>query len=282
MIIKRLRGLGNRQALQVAGQVFLAFLGASWLLIELGQFFFPAIVRNDRQLLVLALGGATTFAFVRALPPIRFVRHSRVSNIEVELRVGDLFAQDLDVAMLCNDCIDITSPKSSSLITKLVKRWFDGDRNLLAEEIARSLERQGVEGVIDATKKFGNQVRFQPGTTAIVSSGDRKAYIVVGPHIDNDGVITMNTTSLWESLSGLWKNIEKNGDLKPVALPVWGGGLARASAPRVTLIALAVSSFLLANSTRRISEKLIVAIAPHDYQPGEFLDVVSIIKAIDF
>lgn len=286
MFWRRIKGFATRDALSATALAFLGFLGAVWLLLELGSFFFPDTVKPTDRLFLLAIIGASLWSLFRGLPPVKYVKRSRVTHVQVELRVGRILNYPADIAVLSSDCFDTAYPQvigARSLKAKLIDKWYQGDHKLFDAMIERSLKEQGIAPVTqDPAKKAGKTCRFALGTTAVVPVGDRKAYIVVGSNIDNNNVITMSQEGIWQSLTGFWSAVERFGALRPVALPVWGAGLGRAAAPRLTLIAIVLSTFVLATQERRVAETLVIMVSPDDYDASEFRDAISIIRATDF
>jgi hypothetical protein len=220
-----------------------------------------------------------------ALPPQKYRKKSRLSGVEIEISTGNLFEEQGNIAFGCSDCFD-TEPETvvgpNSLIAQLVTIFHKGDHKALDSLILQYLDNQKIRGKNDPDKLFGKNIRFDLGTVAIVPVRDKKAFLLVFSVTNDDKTTTTSTEELWMSLCRLWVAIRRNGFLSPIAVPVFGSGLARFPASRISLIQLLLLSFVIASRESKVSKKLTLVISEHDYDPAEMMEAIGLLETLDF
>ena len=294
MFRQRLRFLFSPQSLKVLSGHFVAALGTQWLILEVVSFFFkegspvagPDFFIDYRPHILLAfLVPAFAWTLYRSFPRFSYSRRSREANVEVEVKVGDLFAVPGNVAIGCSDCFDTEAPASvdpKSLIAQLVKRSYGNQYATLDQLIGRSLADGKLTGTADASIERGKKERFPIGTVAVVSDGSRKIFLTVFSKAKPDKATDTTQEDLWISLSELWKVVRREGGLEPITVPVWGSGMARFHASRITLIQIVLLSFVIAARERPVSRKLTLVIHGDSYDPEEMAEAIQLIDTLDF
>ncbi|HEX8068606.1 MAG TPA: macro domain-containing protein [Pyrinomonadaceae bacterium] len=280
---RRIKFLLARESLKSLASHFFAALGALWLLFELYRLFWGDVQGNSRKVLfVFFILGSLAWALRQAFPPLHYSKRSR-APVEIEIKVGDLFAEPGNIAVGCNDCFDTDYPQvigRNSLIAQLSERLFTGRRAELDERIEQALAGQGAP---DEAKLFGKNRRYQTGTVAVVEQGGRKLFLSAFSRLQPDRTSTITKEDLLASLSNLWAAVRQHGkNDEPLALPVWGSGLAGFHASRISLIQLLLLFFVIATRERIVTRKLTLVIYEGDYDPKEFNEAIQLIDTLDF
>ena len=94
--------------------------------------------------------------------------------------------------------------------------------------------------------------------------------------MSNDLKVQSNADNIWISLSSLWEQVRLKGHGVNVAIPIIGSDLARTSLPRMVLVKLIVTSFVVASKKEFITRKLTIMIYSKD------LDSVNLYDLEDF
>jgi hypothetical protein len=284
-LTKRIRFFFTRGAIKHLSIHLLQILGVLWLFVEVASYFFTQMSEKKQQIFFGFVSLAVVWTLLRALPPVMHSKKSRSSDIEIEIKVGNLLEEPSNIAFGCSDCFD-TEPEvvvgPNSLIAQLVRRFYKGDHQALDSHIFQYLNSNNISGKDDSTKLFGKKTRFDLGTVAIVPVQDYKAFLLVFSVTNDDKTTTTTKEDLWGSLCHLWAAIRRNGFLEPITVPVFGSGLARFPASRISLIQLLVLSFVIASREAKVSKKLTISIATQDYDPAEMVEVIEFLRTLDF
>ena len=288
MLLKQLKYFFTVASLKTLGRNFLIGIGGLWLVLEVLNFFFEEQVRRFKGSSYFGLafaGVALSYTLWQSRPRLRYSRRSREANVEVEIMVGDLFATTGNVAIGCSDCYDTEAPGSvdpKSLIAQLVKRSYGGLPDALDQLISRSLTANRLAGSADPRIERGKKERFPIGTVAVVNEGSRKVFLTVFSKARPDKTTDTTQEELWLSLSELWKVVRREGGLEPIAVPVWGSGMAKFHAARITLIQIVLLSYVIAARERPVSRKLSIIISENGYDPEEMAEAIQLIDTLDF
>lgn len=288
MFLQRLKFFFSAVTLRAFLRYFFFAIGALWLVVEVLNHFLknkPWFEQINDNLLPPFLGVALLYAFVRSIPPLRYGRHLRGPNAQIEIVVGDLFATPSNIALGCSDCYDTQAPDSvapNSLIAQLVDTSYEGNPGTLDERIKQSLDAYNVTGAVDEGFTRGKKERFPVGTVAVVKAGARKVFLTVFSKANHDKTTNTTQDDLWLSLSALWKVVRRDGGLEPIAVPVWGSGLALFNAARISLIQIVLLSFVIATRERPVSRKLTLVIHEKDYDPEEMSEAIQLVNTLDF
>ena len=288
MLRKRIKFLFSREALKELLSNSLMMLGVLWLILEIISFFFPVEVNKLKEsywIFFSFVGATFVGALVFSFPPLRYTRKSSASNVEVELKVGNLLNQTGNIAIGSSDCFDTEFPQVipvESLKAQLIQKYFQANHTLLDQAIDASLRAQGIVGPVDSSKIFGKKHRYPVGTVATVPAGNKQAFITVYSKMNADKLTLTSIEDIWLSLCGLWSAVRLHGNLHSISIPIWGAGLARAKASRLSLIQLVLISFAIATREIRVSRKLSIIIYEPDYEPDEMRKAIRVLNSIDF
>ena len=284
MLNKQLRFLFSARSLGPILRFFVGSLRLLWLFIEFTSFFFPgASFFSDPRLFLFILGVSALFALARAFPRTSFEHRSSYSDVTIKMKVGDIFTQNTDLALVTSDhfdTVDEDQQKGRSLKMQMIERIFNGNTKEVDAQIDRALKAQHLSGVLNQDKNWGKKLRFPIGSIARLTSDNIRYYLTVACRITNGRDLEMSKDELWEALSKLWRFIGR--DNQTLAVPVWGAGQSRARASRRTLLQTLLLSFALATRERKVVDQLVVVIYESDYDPAEFQDAIQFIKSLDF
>lgn len=276
----------------------LSLLGAAWLVLQLVAFSFEEAreLRGSAALLFWLILSAFVYGMVKATPKVRIHRRFRSNGVEIEIRVGDLLSENNDIAIISGVYFD-TAPDitaSNSLIGKIVERFFSGNLQSLDKAIVDSLtSRQIPPEQVRPERTPGKKRQYRYGTIASVDVPDREAtsplaeesrrrlHLVAATDVDFNATTSATVESVWAGLCGLWRVVEVECNLRPLSIPVWGAGLARAPASRIALVQLALISFVMASRNRKISDKLTVVIYPSDFDAEEMVELEHFLETLE-
>lgn len=285
MTRKRIEYIFSKAGLQTLRANFLQAVGVLWLLIEVSSFFTAKLTENKEYLLYVILLFSFFWTVAKSLPPLEYRKKSKASNVEIELKTGNLFDEVGSIAFGCSECFDTEVEKvigSKSLMAQLVNNSFEGRHKLLDNEISQYLELKNIIGITDKEKSFGKEIRYDLGTVAVVRKESRKFFLTAFSATNSDTTTTTTTKDLWISFYHLWSAVRSNNQLEPIAVPVMGAGLARSSFSRISLIQLLLLSFSMCTRELKVCQKLTLVVSPDDYEPEEMANAIMLIKALEF
>lgn len=273
--------------------VALAILGASWLLVELLFWGFPHLIEQSARgpLIVAVLVIALLCALAVAIPPVRFVKSFKSRSIRIELGIGDLLdpKHSDNLAILSGEYFDScfkTAIAPGSIKGQLINSYFGQDSAEFDRAVDASLTAQGITGTENPSKKRGTMrmTQYPIGTTASVSLGNRRAFIVAGAHFDDaTSRTTTSPSGLWTSLLAVWRAAATHGQRKPLAIGIWGSNLGNAPGNRLVLYQTLLCSLAAycASNNQPPTTTLRILTWPGDYSGSEFREMIEVLNSFE-
>jgi hypothetical protein len=261
---------------------FFAGVGAFATLLELYDVFFPGNIGHHATVIaVTVLLLSLTYALSRAWPrPIE----QRYTNLNSEVRIvpGDLFDQQANLVVGFTDTFDTSLPhiiERTSVQGQFTDRIYGGDVARLDAEITTALANVTSIGIIT---KDGKTVQYPLGTVAILSGNPYSYYCLAYTNMDTNNNAYGTADGVWRSLDALWRAISIHGNGQPIAMPVIGGGMSRMAhiLPAQDAIRFIALSFILANRSGRVSERLDIVIRPQDERHLDMLELQAFLKSL--
>jgi hypothetical protein len=185
----------------------------------------------------------------------------------VEIKVGDIFDEKSHIVIGTNDVFDTELGdiiKPMSVQGQFLQRIYGNDRKRLDEDIERELVNFADEKLEDHEKMKGKRIRYPIGTTITLGNLKQQYFLVAYGHMDKSLHCTSRADFIWQSLSNVWESVRRQGQGEPVAIAVIGSDLARTGLPRMTLIRIILTSFIVASKEKFVARKLTVVIHPKD------------------
>jgi DNA-binding SARP family transcriptional activator len=210
-------------------------------------------------------------------------------GVDVVVRRGDLFEQDdANLVIGFGDTFD-TDTDDDQIIARdsaqgrLLERVYGGDRKRLDEQLAKGL--RGVEPVRVETRQVkpkGKRRRFPIGTVVPLPLDGRRVFAVVHCRQDLDLVTHSSAKEVRLALEEVWRSVRQHGMLKPVAMPLMGGGLSRVSdLTKEQLIVMFIDTFVKGCRDTRCAPELRIVLRPYELEQVRILDVARIVEALD-
>jgi len=185
---------------------------------------------------------------------------------------GDIFAEhDAHLVVGFTDTFDTDTSNdqvisASSLQAQAARVLFADDVPLFERQLRAALRdarRVGRESRV--TKKHGKLVRYEIGTVAVLRQANRHVFALAYSRMGNDLVARSTLDDIRVSLERLWDAVYRHGQLRPIAVPLMGTGLARVEGATPTdLLKLIAGSFITRSLLGRVSQELRVVIRPTD------------------
>jgi DNA-binding SARP family transcriptional activator len=206
-------------------------------------------------------------------------------NLLVAIMPGDLFAQDdANLVIGFTDTFDTATDddviiSSESAQGQLLLRLYEGDHRKLDRELRSALRHAAVDSVELPSAKRGKRTRYPIGTVATLHHTGRRLFAVAYSRMGNNLVAHSSLEQLRTSLDQLWDAVYVHGQLKPVAIPLVGSGLARLHAvTHEQLLTTIIESFVLGSKRRFASPELRIIILPDDLKEINIPDVVKFVR----
>ncbi|MFG1996306.1 macro domain-containing protein [Actinoplanes sp. NPDC048988] len=196
----------------------------------------------------------------------------------VVLSAGDLFAErDAHLVVGFTDTFDTDTTddrviNGASMQARAARELFAGDRGALDRQLRAALrDVRPASRETRAVKRRGKLVRYPLGTVAVLRPDDRCLFAVAYSRMGNDLVARSTPADLAVSLDSLWEAIRLHGQLRPVAVPLIGGGLSRIdeSSPD-DLLRLVIKSFERRSRSTRICPELRIVLRSEDLARVDF------------
>lgn len=285
MLGKRIQFLFTKNFGELA-KYFLTGIGTIWLIIEFVSFFKDDLIQKDYKLFLGAISVSLVWAIIKSFPTIKINKKSKLSHVEIEIRIKKIIdLKECDISIPSSDCFDTRFPQVISPTTvkaALVNHEYGGDYQKFDTALEKSITNQNLEGQIDPNKKIGKNKRFPFGTTVCIRMNNRSAFVTSMSKMTNEGYVQGTKESIWLGLCGLWNEFRKKGHLRPIALPIWGGGYTRTKSSKIGLVQLIILSFVIATNEGKVSNKLVISILEKDYDPKMFMELKRFLETVEF
>jgi hypothetical protein len=165
-------------------------------------------------------------------------------STKLTVKFGDIFAEPGWKAIGVNDFFDskvdgeLVSPRS--LHGHVIRRYWDGDSELWAQQIAGSIKPTKLEKV-QRTK--GNCLRYPIGTTAKATKEDQKfLFVALTKTNPENHVAQANVELLICAVRGLLQEARAACSYEPLVLPLMGSALARVGVKNSMLVDLIIAA----------------------------------------
>jgi hypothetical protein len=203
---------------------------------------------------------------------------------------GDLFEQkDANLVVGFTDTFDISTHRNelisvNSVQGQMLHRVYGGDVAALDRELRRGLRHvvpTGRESPRDKPK--GKRVRYPVGTVVSLPHEGGWIFAVAYSRQGNDLLGRSSPRELRLSLERLWNVVALRGQLRPVAIPLVGSGLARIhDLSRPQLAAMIVETFTaVQRDCGMVSPELRIVIRPQEIDESDLPALARFTESLD-
>jgi len=272
ILIKILKKVGFKRLTES----FITNFGLFWLFTEPGALFFPEKLNFGWIGYLWLVTIAIVFAFIQRFPRISVCKKLSSPDSEIEIKIGDLFEQKGHLVIGLNDIFDTELGeiiKPSSVQGQFLTQIYSNDRLKLDADIENALQGYNYPRHEELDKKLGKTWRYPIGTTITLGSHDNRYFLTAYGSMNNDMTVRSNSDYIWQSLSKIWQEVRLKGHSIDVSIPIIGADLARTGLPRMALVKLIITSFIVASKEKFITKKLTVMIYPQDIESIDFYEL---------
>ena len=271
ILFKLFKKVGYKRLLTSFSSIF----GGFWLFLEPASFFFPEKLKFGLSGYLLLFGGSFIYALIANRPRRSFSSRLSSPDVEIEVKIGDLFNGKSHLVIGFNDVFDTEIGeiiKDSSIQGQFLRNIYQNDCNKLDHEINQELKIEIYDNQrkYESNKTQGKTWRYPIGTTITLGSEKRRYFLVAYGYMSNNLVIQSKPRDILESLNKLWDEVRNKCHGYPVAIPLIGTDISRSGLSRMQSIKLIITSFILASKKEYITKKLIVTIYPEDLESIDF------------
>jgi hypothetical protein len=264
---------------------FSSIFGGFWLFLEPASVFLPEKLKFGLSGYLALVGIYFIIALIKNLPRRTFSNRLLSPDIEIEVKIGDLFAEKSHLVIGFNDVFDTEIGeiiKDSSIQGQFLRKIYQNDCNKLDHEINQELKIHDNQRKYESNKTQGKNWRYPIGTTITLGSEQKRYFLVAYGYMSNNLVIESNTAHILESLNKLWDEVRNKCHGDPVAIPVIGTDIARSGLSRMQSIKLIITSFILVSKKTYITKKLTVIIHPKDLEFVDFYLIEEFLSSVCF
>ncbi|MEL6501593.1 MAG: macro domain-containing protein [Cyanobacteria bacterium J06623_1] len=210
---------------------------------------------------------AVIIGIIQTLPHLSMSRSLSSPDVEIEIKIGDIFNQAGHLVIGFNDVFDTEIGKiikSSSVQGQFLQKIYKGKRLNLDADIDNELNSYELLSVEDHRKTIGKRRRYPIGTTITLGSYNRYYFLVAYGYMNPNLTVQSKVDDIWKSLSKLWEMVRLKGHASNISIPIIGTDLARTGIPRMVLVKLLIMSFVVASKEKFVTRKLTVMVFPDD------------------
>ncbi len=255
-MLKKLHYLLQNRLLQFIVATILP-VTVTWGFIEFLNNYLPETFINSIHVFVFIILVSIIYGVSKTYPRDSIVVVNKKNETRIEFGFSDTVSlSEFDLVIPVNDCFDCFNDKT--LVYEFIQEDYDGNSVKFLEDTFINLRENGIDGVIEPTKKFGNNKRFDIGTVAVIESRKRRVYLVVAATINAKKQDKTDSSKLWTAYNSLWSKVKQEGRLNDLLVTVWGRGQTAVSYSRQQLTHLLLSSFILSEADRKITNRIFI------------------------
>lgn len=254
------------------GSALLQVFGVLWLLVQITAFFSTDLSNHIKEGWWIFLLIGLVCGFIRAWP--KKVVENRIfgTDVDVKVRVCDIFSVDGAFVIGCNTTFDTTiednTISANSLQGQFTMRYCSSILEL-DEKIEAGLRGLKPLRERDKTDKpYGKTAEYDYGTVAPIEIANRKAYFVAIARLNKHRVARSDRKNFLDALGRLWAEIRSRGGFDPICCPILGSRYSRLNLTREELIREIIKSFVAATLEAKFSEKLTIVVHTNDHSSG--------------
>jgi len=182
------------------------------------------------------------------------------ADVEVEIKVGDIFDATDNVVIGSNDVFDTHIGddiiSSRSVQGQLVQKRFGGSVDTFDREIEKELAGRKFE--VDAAKTRGKNKRYAVGTVLELKAEGVRHYVSAYCRMPASLKAETDVCTLIGALDEIWEKVRNSGQNLGVSMPVLASDFGRTGLTQTQLIQLIVLSFVGANKVHHVAPKLTI------------------------
>lgn len=262
----------------------LSRIGALWLLLTVARFFLDIPddqVKTHWSCFVAVIAVLTLW---ERRPVISVSERLVGRDIELEIKVGDLFKEDGAKVISINTTFDTDIDNGliaeSSLQGQFTRKNYDSVQTF-DKELEHQLRNLTITEEAYA-KKRGKKNRYEIGTVVQVRPKNQLFYLLAIADLNDEGVAYSSFENIQISLRKFWKYVAECGEAEPIVIPLIGSGRARISVKRDVIAREIIHSFVESCASKKCCEKFTLMISSDDYRKhdlnlyelGEYLHYV--------
>lgn len=272
---------------KLGSRVVVVFGFASAVVQLLTSVYVPSHTLSHAPWIILGIAVLSLLVALGTSWPKRILRRE-FGNPEMEIcvKVGDLFAEDSQIVVGFSDTFDTDTSDdriidSHSVQGILLQSRYDGDSGRLDTLLDTALATRTPAGSTSATKP-GKQVRYPIGTVAVIKErGARNVYGLAYTTMGDNLVVKSSIHDLWTSLNSLWDAVYEHGTLRPIAIPLVGTQLARIQClDRETILRMILLSFVARAREQKVSAQFTVVVTEKDWKKMNPLEIEAFLATL--
>lgn len=242
--------------------------GALWVCIQISDYFWgeQSWVSGIEEAWWLFLIAGLIIGYLRVRP--RRMASARIAgtDVEIEVRVKDIFSSNEAIIVGCNTTFEIRMDviSENSIQGQCTKRYFENERDL-GKKVKRALQ-QRTPLTTKAQGVYGNLDEYEMGTTIFVHGRPRKIYLVAIARLNVYGTAESDDGKFLDALPKLWLEIRSRGGMDNLNCPILGSGHARLKMNRQQLIFELIRSFVAATRDGKVTERITFYISREDFR----------------
>lgn len=157
---------------------------ALWGMVEAFAQVYPSL--SKPYLLIILAAGALIIGFVQAWSPKQVSLYWSDLHLRVEIKTGDLFKQDGNIAITVDDFFLTKAPKlvnPKSLIGQLIDAEYPNNPDLLDTELQQFVPSQA-NAITESSGIPGKDKRYSIGTTAVIRRSQKNLFVTALCKVD--------------------------------------------------------------------------------------------------
>lgn len=245
---------------------FLESIGIIWLGYEPFALFVPGLVPHGIGIYLFLLVVAAISGAIWAWPRHSITVSIPARNVEVTVKVGDLFDATDNVIIGINDVFDTNIGddiiSNRSLQAQLVQKRFGGSVQKFDDVIEAQLKT--LPSTLDPSKIQGKNLRFQIGTVLQIEAAGIRHYLCAYCRMPASLKAETDICTILNALDQCWAKIRDSGENNGVSMPIIASDFGRTGLTNTQLVQIIVLSYVAADRTQHVAPSLTIYVhKPH-------------------
>ena len=255
-------------------------MGILWVTIKATEYFFSDFIwvqkNQDYWYVFLFIG--VIFGIIRALPKTKISKSIDGTDVNIEVKIKDIFASNKSIIVGCNTTFKTSVKKNiidlKSIQGQYLKKYFENE-NELNKQVKKELSKLPANSKIKP-----NANEYEMGTTIVVGK-ERRAYLVAIASLNKHNNAETNSDSFFRMLPKMWSEIRSKGNMEAFDCPILGSNFARLNIKRQELLIELIRSFIVATREGKLTESITFYILPNDFKKSR-INMEEIRNLLDY
>lgn len=204
-----------------------------------------------------------------------------LNGTKIDLIIGNMFDENCDMVIPTNTCFDVDwgSISSQSVQGQFCKKFYQGNTDLLNNDIEKLLHTLNCPTEYLASKEIGKKIQYPINTIITLQLGqqadDQRFHWIAINHSDDKSHVVRESVCLHKSIDTLWNHLGRYCKIRDLCLPILGTRYATKNLPLPDVVEYYIDSFIIHSKNNNLVRTLKIYLYPASDNVFEYYNVIN-------